>query len=335
MTETKEILNPNNPDERKILVEERALAVHWRTATALSQSNVIPKAYQNNIANCMVAQEMATRMGIGSLEVMQNLDVINGKPSFSSKYLIARINTSGLIKGRLRFEFEDLGTKELEREYTQYVNNKPVRKKEKGVINDKKCRALATCSETGEVLEGSWISIEMAFYEGWYTKNNSKWQTMPDHMLQLRAASFWATINAPECSMGIRTQEEILDIGTEKEMGQVEVVRSDLNEMVKKAAKNEELGQETDKNVRSDEEEPGKESEAPESKEEVESKNEEEKQGNQPDVSKGYDSLREKLQSCKNEDDLDELIKSDDWDNLNEGEVFKLQAGIEMVRASF
>lgn len=51
----------------------------------------------------------------------------------------------------------------------------------------------------------------MAVKEGWYTKNGSKWQTMPEMMLRYRAASFFGKLYAPELLMSIQTAEEVQD----------------------------------------------------------------------------------------------------------------------------
>lgn len=53
--------------------------------------------------------------------------------------------------------------------------------------------------------------MEMAVKEGWYQKNGSKWQSMPEQMLRYRAASFFGRIYAPDLLMGLKTQEEEQD----------------------------------------------------------------------------------------------------------------------------
>ncbi|EJX00150.1 hypothetical protein EVA_11744, partial [gut metagenome] len=60
-------------------------------------------------------------------------------------------------------------------------------------------------------LRGTAVTIQMAIDEGWYTKNGSKWRTMPEQMLRYRAASFWCSTYAPELSMGMRTVEENIE----------------------------------------------------------------------------------------------------------------------------
>lgn len=168
-----------------------------------SSSELVPPMYQAKdeaskskaIANCMIALDMAQRLGANPLMVMQNLYIVHGKPAWSSKFLIASVNTSGRFTS-MQYRFEELGTKEVN-----------------GIkIDDIRCTAYAKDKRTGEVLESSPISLEMAILEGWYTKNGSKWKTMPKQMLMYRAASFWTNAYAPDISMGIRTAEEVQDI---------------------------------------------------------------------------------------------------------------------------
>ena len=51
---------------------------------------------------------MAQRMNADHLMVMQNLDVIQGKPSFSAKFLIGMVNSCGRF-APIRYKMTDLG----------------------------------------------------------------------------------------------------------------------------------------------------------------------------------------------------------------------------------
>ena len=64
-------------------------------AKALASSTIVPQTFQKNDANCLIAIEQAQRLRVSPLMVMQNLYVIQGRPSWSSKFLIAAINNSG------------------------------------------------------------------------------------------------------------------------------------------------------------------------------------------------------------------------------------------------
>lgn len=210
------ILNPDNPIERGLIVDERRFVLAQRQAQAIaSAGELIPKQYQNNIGATMIALNMANRMGCDALQIMQSLQVIHGKPSFSSKFLIAQINSSNVIDGFLEFEFVDDVEKTVSYSFNRWDNGNKKRFEGQETIVDRKCRAFGYRND--RLIVGPWVSLSMAITEGWYHKDGSKWQTMPELMLQYRAASFWAGVNAPQLSMGLQTVEELQDI-TEKDI---------------------------------------------------------------------------------------------------------------------
>ena len=158
-----------------------------RVAKMLSLSTIVPKDYQNNISNCIIALNMAQRIGADPLMTMQNLVIVQGRPTWSSQFLIATFNTCGRFSA-IRYEFFG----------------------EKGT-DEYGCRATATELSTGEKLVGTDVTIAIAKSEGWYNRNGSKWKTMPQQMLMYRAAAWFIRAIAPELSMGLHTQEEIID----------------------------------------------------------------------------------------------------------------------------
>ncbi|HCW16959.1 hypothetical protein [Achromobacter sp.] len=201
-----------------------------RAARLLSSSTLVPVAYRqtiekldrfgnvkesrenpNALANSVVALNMAQRMGADPLMVMQNLYIVEGRPSWSSQWIIAAINGCGRFSP-LRFRIESRGERDIEFKSTYWENNQRHTKVEKVKVNDKVCVAWAIEKETGEVIESPAVSIEMAVLEGWYTKNGSKWQTMDEVMLRYRTASFFGKLYAPELLMGLQTVEEAQDI---------------------------------------------------------------------------------------------------------------------------
>lgn len=162
-----------------------------RMANALSQSSLVPASYQGqgNIPNILIAMELASRIGASVFMVMQNLDIIHGRPGWRAQFLIATANASGRFSP-LRFRWEgQAGT------------------------DSWGCRAVAKERETGEECIGSLITIGLAKSEGWASKSGSKWKTMPEQMCMYRAAAFWTRVYAPEISLGMHTAEELSDIG--------------------------------------------------------------------------------------------------------------------------
>jgi hypothetical protein len=158
-----------------------------RMSKAFAASDLVPQNYRGNLANCIVAMEMSTRMGASPLQVMQNLYIVHGNPGWSSKFLIACFNQSGKFSA-MRYTFD---------------------RDTKGKATG--CRAWSIEKATGEKLEGATITIEMANAEGWSTKSGSKWKTMPEQMLMYRAAAFFVRTYAPEISMGLQTEDELRD----------------------------------------------------------------------------------------------------------------------------
>lgn len=155
-------------------------------AKALASSTIVPQAFQKNEANCLIAIEQAQRLRVSPMMVMQNLHVIQGRPSWSSKFLIAAINNSGKFDMELQFE------------ETQDKDGKPF-----------SCTAWTT--KNGRKVNGMTVDMDIAKEEGWLSKNGSKWKTMPQLMLRYRAASFFSSLNCPELTMGLYTREEMQD----------------------------------------------------------------------------------------------------------------------------
>ena len=209
-------------------------ALMQRGAALLSSSTLVPSAYRaeieekkygrvtgvkqnpNAMPNCVLALNMSQRMGADPLMVMQNLYIVDGRPAWSSQFIIAAINACGKFSP-LRFTIEELGEKEVEWITTKWESNPnggrdvPKDVQHKAKIMNRQCRAWAIEKSTGERLDGPVVSMDMAVAEGWFGKAGSKWQTMPEVMLRYRAASFFGKLYAPELLMGIQTAEEIHD----------------------------------------------------------------------------------------------------------------------------
>lgn len=203
-----------------------------RVARGLACSTLVPPQYQIRIfnkkanvwednpaaiPNCIIALNMANRLGADPLMVMQNLYIVEGRPSWSSQFVISAINSSGRFSS-LQFRLTTKGTKEVEYTVSEWVSDersgKNVKRNRtvKTTVPDVECVAFAKDRATGDVLEGPSVSMEMAVKEGWYGKSGSKWQTMWELMIRYRAAAFFGRLYAPELLMGLRTIEETQEI---------------------------------------------------------------------------------------------------------------------------
>ena len=156
-------------------------------------SSMVPDAYRGKPDNCFVALELASRMDVSPVLVMQNLYIVQGKPSWAGQACKALIDGSG--------KFRD----------SEYIMTGNPADGTRG------CYLQAVNAKTGKTVRGTEITLKMAQDEGWLNKNGSKWKTMPEQMLKYRAAAFFARTECPEVLMGFQTTDETEDVyGTEQ-----------------------------------------------------------------------------------------------------------------------
>jgi hypothetical protein len=175
-----------------------------------ASSSLVPQAYQGKPMDCTIAVDMANRMGVSPMMVMQNLYVVKGKPSWSGQACTSLINGSG-----------------------QFKNVHHVYTGEKGTDN-RGCYVEAIRIDNGKVVRGTEVTMEMAKIEGWLS--NSKWKSMPEQMLAYRASAFFARVHIPNALMGMQLAEEVIDISKPAEkiaaqdpFTKSEVIDSDTN----------------------------------------------------------------------------------------------------------
>lgn len=178
-------VNPNV----SIWNDTAAFQMAAKAANVLAKSDLVPvETYKGKPANCLIALDMANRMGMSPLNVMQNLYIVKGKPGWSGQFCIAATNASG--------KFSPL-------EFVQLLN-------EDG--STKGYYAQATSLATGKICTGAPVTWDMVKAEGWLDKSGSKWKTMPDQMFRYRAAAFFVRTFCPEVLNGLQTVEELRDV---------------------------------------------------------------------------------------------------------------------------
>lgn len=253
------VVLPTGPDQLVDMFSERGFQLAQRIGKAFATSDAVPVQFRQQIpkkergggvvmvdnpaaiGNCLVAIETARAVGMSITAVMQQANVIEGRLTWSGKFVIAAINASGRFTP-LRFQIRNLGRIKATYREKQGWN------KDKGGFDFKdvtieveniQCIAWALPRGAQEprvtpeqlreyqgrqldlfkalglpVVESAPVSIKMAVEEGWYGKSGSKWQTEMAHlMLQYRSGSFFGNIHAPDIVMGMgRTTEEIADV---------------------------------------------------------------------------------------------------------------------------
>ena len=164
-----------------------------------ASSTLVPQQYQGKSMDCTIAVDMANRMGVSPMFVMQNLYVVKGKPSWSGQACMSMVKASPNFK-------------DVKHVYTG----------EKGT-DTWGCYVKATRANDGEEVIGPEVTIAMAKAEKWYSKTDkygnetSKWQTMPELMLAYRASAFFARVHIPNALMGCSVEGEVEDVTSKKE----------------------------------------------------------------------------------------------------------------------
>lgn len=163
-----------------------------RVAKVFAQSSLVPQHLRNNVADCLIAYQIARRLGEEPLTVFQNIYVINGKPGWTTAYMVSRANRSGVFRGRITWD-------------------------ESGNGDSLAVTAKAVLSDTGEEVRVT-CDIRMAKAEQW--TRNAKYQSMPSHMLRWRSAAMLIRLYSPEVMLGMPVIEEI-ETGQQREVRDV------------------------------------------------------------------------------------------------------------------
>lgn len=156
-------------------------------AQTLSKSEIIPQSYKGKPADCLIAIDIANRLGLSPAIVMQNSQCVRGNFTWKGSACKAMIDGCGKYQ-KTRYVYVGEEGKDSYGCYLEAIDN------------------------DGDIIKGVPVTIAMAKKEGWYNKDGSKWQTMSDLMLKYRAAAFFMRTECASIAMGFLTKEEVEDI---------------------------------------------------------------------------------------------------------------------------
>ena len=174
---------------RQIGLTPQSIDEALRMAEIMSRASIVPKDYQGNPGNILVAIQWGAEIGLPPLQAMQNLAVINGRPALWGDAVIALVRGSGLLES----------------------------------INEDITADVATCTvkRKGEPPTSRSFSVEDAKRAGLYGKQGP-WQQYPKRMLQMRARA-WALRDVfPDVLRGVYVAEDAQDMPIP--MGAAEIV---------------------------------------------------------------------------------------------------------------
>ena len=152
-------------------------------ATELASSNLVPKQYVGKPLDILVAIQWGTELGLAPMQSLQNIAVINGKPSVYGDALMALVLANPACEG-VEESIEGEGT------------SNPV--------------AVCIAHRRGRKPVTARFSVEDAKRAGLWGKQGP-WTQYPKRMLQMRARGFALRDSFPDALKGLITVEEAQD----------------------------------------------------------------------------------------------------------------------------
>lgn len=162
----------------------------WRMATIMSASGMMPKGVQSTEA-VFVAIQLGLELGLSPMSAVQNIAVINGRPSIWGDAALAVVE----------------GTGDLE-EFEEYF--------EGNGMQDPNFRAVCKVKRRGRNMVVREFSLADAKRAELLTKPGP-WQQYPKRMMQMRARSWALRDTFAHALKGIKIGEEVLDYDMELE----------------------------------------------------------------------------------------------------------------------
>lgn len=149
----------------------------------LAKSSMVPRAYQGKAEDVLVAMQWGREIGLAPLQALQNIAVINGKPSVYGDAAMALVQASPVCE-----DIEEM----IEGEGTP----NPV--------------AVCIAKRKGRKPVVARFSLEDAKRAGLWGKPGP-WQAYPKRMMQMRARGFALRDAFPDVLKGLITVEEAQD----------------------------------------------------------------------------------------------------------------------------
>jgi hypothetical protein len=158
-----------------------------RFSDMLANSSMVPKAYQGKPQDILVCVQWGYEMGLAPMQALQNIAVINGKPSVYGDAAMALVQASPVCEDVEEY-FENEGTAN------------PI--------------AVCVAKRKGRKPVVAKFSVEDAKRAGLWGKQGP-WQAYPKRMMQMRARGFALRDAFPDVLKGLITAEEAQDYPAE------------------------------------------------------------------------------------------------------------------------
>ena len=170
----------------------------YEMAQMFARSQFVPETFKDKPENCLIALDLALSLKLKPTSLFPHLYVIHGLPALSAQFMIALVNRSE--------KFSLISWDEGEDGYFEYeAYGKTLR-----AVNYY-AQAYFTEKSTGKEYRSTRVDVKLARANGWFSKDGSKWKTMPREMCHWRSASWLIKNYAPETVFGLDFADELED----------------------------------------------------------------------------------------------------------------------------
>lgn len=171
----------------------------WRLAVIIAESDLVPKNYKKRPADVLVAIQYGMEVGLPPMAALLSIYVTNGRPSLWGDGFLAVIMASSVYKDHDEYYMVDGARKEF-----LLAGD---------LAKDDTTAVTTFWRRDSERPRTATFSISKAKKAGLWTKAGP-WQEYPDRMLKYRARGFAGHDAFPDVLRGIRTAEEVIDMGS-------------------------------------------------------------------------------------------------------------------------
>jgi hypothetical protein len=171
-------------------LEPKSLTEAMEIAKMLSDSSMVPACYKGKAADTLVAMMMGKEVGLNPIQALQNIAVINGKPSIYGDAMLALVQNHPKFGG-IEESFDDESM-------------------------------TATCTvfrRNGKPHTQKFSQVDAATAKLW--GKAGPWTQYPKRMLQMRARGFALRSQFADALAGLITAEEAQDMPVEREINVV------------------------------------------------------------------------------------------------------------------
>lgn len=191
----------NNPNEvvplnptpaASFSLTPKSLDEAMKFSEMIAASDICPKDFKGKAGNVLVAVQMGSELGLPPMQAIQNIAVINGRPSIWGDA------TPALAKAHPKFEYMDES------------------------FDESTFTAICKIKRKGEPEQIKKFGQADAQQAGLWGKPGP-WQNYPKRMCQMRARAFAIRDVFPDALKGIQVAEEVLDYEI-KDMGDADRV---------------------------------------------------------------------------------------------------------------